>query len=583
MATATINLELQRTMRLIPGYDPFASPADCWFDEEAAVNAIAFFPERLKHIEGALAGEPFALEPWEQAIVGNLFGWKRRDAKGREIRRYRECLIFVPRKNGKTPLAAGIGLYCLFCEAERGQQNYIAASTREQAGLLFRHARGMVDQCDELSSLCRVYGGNAPGGQSQSIVRESRGSFLKIISSDVTVGKHGKNLNLAIVDELHEQVGRDLVDTLRTSMASANKPQPLMIYTTTSDFDREGSICNEIHDYASQVRDGIVDDPKFLPVIYEATPEDDWTSPDVWARVNPNLGISVSLEYLQDECKKAQENPSRENTFKRLHLNVRTGQDKRWIPMDKWDACSDARDPIAWRSDMVAALKGKMAWPAFDIGSTSDLTALALVFPKSAIEPESAAFIVLPYFWVPRESAIRRSKQDRVDYMKWIQQGFVTPTEGTYSEVTDFGFVRRDINQLGAWFSFAKAADTGLPIVVFDRLFQGDQMATDLASDGFEPVPFGQGFMSMAAPAKRFEELIISGLLDHGNNPVLRWMASNAAKDEDAAGNIKPSKKKSSEKIDGIVATIMALSRVPTDQPIGESIYNDPNQELAFL
>lgn len=529
-------------LRLIPGYDPIATAGNARFDPEAAQLALDFFPECLKHIEGALAGQPFRLQPWQQAYIANLIGWKRLDAAGRIVRRYRESLLYVPRKNGKTPLVAGLGLYLLFCDPEVGQQNYITAGDREQAATMFRHAAGMVRGEPELEGRCQVYGGNAQGGQARSIVKASDNSFLKILSADADT-KHGGNTHLAVIEELHVQPNRDLVDVLATSMASENRAQPLLIYVTTADFDRP-SICNEKHDYASGVRDGRIDDPQFLPVIYEADRGDPWDDPKTWEKANPNLGVSVSREYLARECKKAKEIPAYENTFRRLHLNQRTEQDVRAIDMDAWDACGLEADPIAWRQQMLEELRRQRCRGGLDLGSTSDLTAFALLFGD---EPP---FTVLPWFWVPADGNHQREHKQRVPYALWIKQGFITETPGN---VTDYDRVRADVNALALQFGIAELA--------VDRLFQGAQLCTQLMGDGFEVIAFGQGFVSMAAPTKRILELIAEGKLHHGNNPVLAWMARNAATEEDAAGNLKFSKKKSPQKIDGIVAVTMALGR----------------------
>mgnify|MGYP001558066110 CR=1 FL=1 len=529
-------------LRLIPGYDSISTAGASWFDADTAQLALDFFPECLRHVEGELAGKPFVLEPWEQAIIANLFGWWRTDPQGRQVRRYREGLVYVPRKNGKSPLGAGIALFVFFADPEKGQQNYIAAADKEQAGYLFRHARGMVEAEPSLSSRCRIYGGNAAAGQARSIYRKSDQSFVRVISADADT-KHGGNTHLALVDELHAQPDRELVDVLQTSIASLNRKSPLLLYLTTADFMRP-SICNEKYDYACKVRDGILVDPAFLPVIYEATKEEDWTSPATWAKANPNLGISVSQEYLARECERAKDNPAYENTFKRLHLNLRTEQDVRAIPMDHWDRCGQGADPIAWRREMLASLRGERCMGGLDLGATSDLTALALLFGD---EPP---FVVLPFFWVPRGSATKRTQRDRLDYTAWIAQGFVTATEG---DVTDYDKVRADLNDLGSQFLIEDLA--------VDRLFQGAQLCTQLMHDGFNVVAFGQGFFSMAAPCKQLLELVTGAELLHGNNPVLRWNASNTASESDATGNLKWSKKRSTEKIDGIVAATMALGR----------------------
>jgi phage terminase large subunit-like protein len=550
----------RKLFALIPGYDPFKDADGCRFDPDAAQLALDFFPECLRHIEGDLAGQPFTLEPWQQAIVACLFGWKQLDEQQRIVRRYREVLVYVPRKNGKTPLVAGIGLLVLFTDGEIGQQDYIAAGDREQAALLFRHAKGMVELEPELDDRCDIYGGNAAAGQSRSIVIEEDGSFLRVISADAKT-KHGGNMHLGILEELHVQPDRELYDVLRTATASKNRKQPLVAYVTTADFLRD-SICNETYEYACKVRDGIVPNPRFLPVIFEAAAGDDWKAESTWRKANPNLGVSVSLDYLKAECLKAQETPAYENTFKRLHLNIRTEQDVRAIAMDKWNSCAaDVADPMAWRLAQLATLKNEHAgcFAGLDLGSTSDLTALGLVFPRGS------RFVVLPYFWVPEEGARVREKRDRVPYGLWIKDGWIRQTGGN---VTDYDVVRKDVNEIVANFWLRELA--------VDRLFQGAQLCTQLQGDGLPVVAFGQGFFSMAAPTKRILELILQGLWDHGGNPVLKWQASNAATEEDAAGNLKFSKSKSSEKIDGIVASTMSLGRamlVPEGDTAGVELW----------
>lgn len=531
----------RKLLGLLPGYDPVCTAGAAEYNSTAAETAIQFIEECLRHVEGALAGEPFLLSPWEKSIVANLFGWQRKDAAGRTVRRYREVFIYVPRKNGKTPLCAAIMLALFFLDREKGQQNYIAAGDREQAGMLFRQAKEMVAQEPELTKRCRAYGGNASAGQSRSLVRESDGSFLRVISSDADT-KHGGNPNACAIDELHVQPNRDLVDVLRTSFASQNRAQPLLILVTTADVIRP-SICNEVYEYACKVRDGLIEDTSFLPVIYEAGQNDDWRDPKVWAAANPNLGVSVSVEYLERECKRAQETPAYENTFRRLHLNQRTEQDTRAIPMDRWDGVAEV-DALEWRDRQLADLAGAECMGGLDLGSTSDLTALALLFRRDP------GYLVLPWFWSPAETAWQRERRDRVPYETWGRQGFVTLTPGN---TTDYDRIRADVNDLAQRF--------GLRELAVDRLFQGAQLCTQLMADGLQVVAFGQGFMTMAAPTRHFLEIVSAGQLEHGANPVLRWMAGNVSTEEDAAGSLKPSKRRSGEKIDGIVAAIMALGR----------------------
>lgn len=527
-------------LKLIPGYDPFATQGDCWFDAKAAQDAVDFFPDCVKHVEGEKAGQPFELEKWQASVVANLFGWKTHDAIGRECRRYRECLIYVPRKNGKTPLAAAIALYVLFCDDEVGQQNYIAAADREQAGYLFRQAKGMVELEPEFASRCRIYGGHAEAGQSRSIVREDKNSFLRVVSADAGT-KHGGTSHLVLVDELHAQPNRSLIDVLTSSTASLNRKQTLVIYATTSDYDRP-SVCNEKYEYACSVRDNGGDKSKpgfdsgFLPVIYEAAVDDDWQKERVWRQANPNLGVSVSLDYMRRESKIAAENPEKEFEFKRLHLNMRTPTSRKWLDANIWDNLID--------SDLGKHVSGCDCFAGLDLASTRDFTAFVMAF---LMEDSKVGFI--PRFWIPEDAAKNRAQRNRLPIRTWIEQGWLKTTPG---DATDYEQVRSDI--------VADAAIYGVRQIAVDRLFQGEETCHRLTDEGLDVVAHGQGFLDMAMPTKRFDEMFFAKQFVHDGNPILRWMIGNVTVRRDPAGNMKPDKEKSSEKIDGIVAAIMGLS-----------------------
>jgi len=530
-------------LRLIPGYDPFATAGDCYFDEGKALHAIGFIEDCIVHVKGELGGHPFILEKWEKCFVANVFGWMRPDG----TRRYREVLLFVPRKNGKTLLGAAIGLYLLCCDGEHGAEIYSAAADREQAGLIWDIAKFQVKNEPALSEACRPY--------LNSIVLDSTASFFKPISRDANT-KHGYSGHGVLIDELHAQKTGELVDVLVTSTAA--RKQPLIIYMTTSDFERPGSICNEKHDYACKVRDESqlppekrsINDFAFLPVIYEASIDDDWESEEIWAKANPNLGVSVSLEYLRRECAKAQESPARRNTFKRLHLNIRTETEVQYIPMDKWDSCGGEYSV----EELFELLKGETCYGGLDLSANTDLTSLALYFP----EKEAA----LSFNWVPGETATIRQRRDRVPYENWIEAGYIKKTQG---ETVDYDQMRLDINELNKFFHIKEIA--------FDR-WNAQQLCNQLLSDGFDMVTFGQGTGSMNAPTKRLETLIKSKKIQHGGNPVLRWAASNLVVDLNAAGDVKPNKKKSTEKIDPVVALIMAIGRAIIEPEKKESVYS---------
>ena len=494
------------------------SSADFYFDSVAAERAVAFFAECLKHTTGEWRGQPFVLSPWQAEIVRNIFGWKRPDG----TRKYRTVFLGLPRKMGKTTLAAGLALYALYCDGEPGGQVINAAADREQAALCFDSAKQMVDAEPELSSRSESF--------RRSIIVPGTGSSYKVLSSEA-YSKHGLSVSYAGMDELHAWPDRELYDVLVTSMGA--RRQPLTVITTTAGFDRH-SLCYELWNYADQVAAWIVKDESFLSVIFAAGKDDDWKDPATWAKANPNFDVTVQQSFYEQECAKAVSLPSYENTFRRLYLNQWTEQDVRWLSMDAWDACA------APMPDMASL----PCFAALDLSSTTDITALVLAFPIDG------KVHLLPFFWIPADGVKKRVDRDRVPYAQWIKDGYMMTTPG---KVIDYEFIRRKINELAEQYHIKEVA--------IDR-WNATQLSTQLEGDGFEMVGFGQGFASMASPTKELERRILEGTLNHGANPVMRWMASNITTEQDAAGNLKPSKKKSTERIDGIVATIMALGRV---------------------
>ena len=498
------------------------SLAEYRFDADAAERAVAFFSECLTHVTGEWRGQPFILSDWQAEIVRQVFGWKRADG----TRRYRTVFIAVPRKAGKTTLAAGLALYALYADGEPGAQVINAAADREQAALCFEAAKGMIDAEPELQNRSKLY--------KRAVVVPDTGSSYKVISSEA-YSKHGLSCSYIGADELHAWPDRELWDVLTTSTGA--RRQPLTVVTTTAGYDRN-SICRELWDYALKVRDGIVTDDAFLPVIFAADPEDDWKSPDTWHKAHPGLGVSVKVDYFESECAKAIALPSYENTFRRLLLNQWTEQDQRWLSLDAWAECEQELPDLA----------GLPCYAALDLSSTTDLSALVLAFPIGPMVH------LLPFFWIPGDGIERRVRRDRVPVDTWVAKGLVEATSGP---VIDYDVIRTRINELAEKYEIREIA--------IDR-WNATQLSTQLAGDGFTVYPFGQGFASMAAPCQEFEKRVIGKTLNHGGNAVLRWMASNVTVEIDAAGNMKPSKAKSTERIDGIVASIMALGRVIASQ-----------------
>ncbi len=509
-----------------------------WFDDAAADRAVEFFAKCLTHSKGEWAGQPLNLDLWqEQQIIRPLFGWKRADG----TRKYRTAFIMIPRKAGKSTLAAGIANFLLFADGEPGAEIYSAAADREQAAIVFEMAKGMIDASEPLRSRAKAY--------KRSIIVPSTASSYKVLSSDAYT-KHGFSAHGIVIDEVHALPSRDLWDVLTTSTGA--RRQPLTVAITTAGYDRN-SLCYELYDYACKVRDGIIIDDAFLPVIFEASKDDDWTHPDTWRKAHPGLGVSVKEEYFAAEAAKAKQLPGYENTFKRLLLNVWTEQNTRWLPMDAWDSCAAELPDLA----------GRICYAGLDLASTTDIAALVLAFPMGP------TVHLLPFFFVPREGIKRRSERDRVPYVDWVRQGWIIATDGA---VIDYDAIRAKVKELGERYHIKE--------ISVDR-WNATQLATQLTGDGFEMVGFGQGFASMSAPTKELERRVLAHELNHAANPVLRWMASNVSVKQDAAGNMKPDKSKSTERIDGIVAILMALGRVMQADEERGSVYD--SGRFSFL
>jgi len=507
------------------------------FDIEKAERVRTFLKKFIRHSKGEWAGKPFELLDWQwEEIVAPLFGWKRPNG----TRRYWRGYIEVPKKNGKSTLFAGLSIYLLLADNELGAEIYSAAVDRDQASIVFNEAANMVEASPALSAILTTV------RSTKRIVHHKTRSLYRALSADVPA-KEGLNAHAVLIDELHAQKTRDLWDTLR--YAGASRRQPLNLSITTAGFDRH-SICWEQHHYAERVLDGTTEDLSFFGYIRAAAPDDDWTSPEVWRKANPSFGITLSAEQFAEDCKEAQESPAKENSFRRYRLNQWTEQEIRWLNMEKWDVCATALRP----------LDGRHCFAGLDLSCTTDISALVLVFP---IEER---YDVLPFFWVPEEGARMRERRDHVPYTQWIRDKYVYATPG---EVVDYDVIRKRINELQKRYDIRQIA--------IDR-WNATQLATQLQGDGFEMVAFGQGYASMNAPTKKLEELVLSGKIAHGGNPVLRWMASNVSVETDAAGNWKPSKEKSTQRIDGIVALIMGIDRATT-QPASEfSVYARENR-----
>ena len=537
----TLPIEIERLVRLVPGYDPFTNADGYYLDHQAAAEAISFIETCCTHVKGEWANQPLRLEPWQKAIFANLFGWKR---ESDDMRRYREALIFIPRKNSKTTMAAALVCLVLFTDGEPGAECYSSAAEREQARLCFECVQNMIRQEPEMARLAKLYKFSVVVG----------GSSYKALSAEANT-KHGFNAHLVVNDELHAHKTPELTEVLMTSTGA--RRQPLFVHLTTSDYEREGSICNDKHDYASKVRDGLIADPAFLPVIYEATKEDDWTSEEVWQKANPNLDISIKREYLQRECARAREDPAYENTFKRLHLNIRTEALDRWITTDKWDAC---RDRVH-----IEEIAGAPCWCGLDLASSQDFNAFVVAAPVGD------QMHVFPFFWVPHDTAAKRERERRIPYSVWSNENLLTLTPG---DVTDPDTIYRDI------IGIIDRYRLNVREIAVDRAFQGLDLIQKLTKEGFLAFAHGQGSLGMIPPTKVTKDLILSGRLKHDGHAVLRWMMSNVVV-HPGEGKEYPMKDKSADKIDGVVAMVMAVGRAAMEPQPQASFYESETVEFV--
>jgi phage terminase large subunit-like protein len=472
---------------------------------------VRFFEKHLTHAKGELGGKPFLLQPWQRDYIRALF----REEDG--LRKVRTSLLALPRKNGKSTLAAGIALRCLL-ENEPGCEVYSCAASRDQARLVFDTARIAVEQSPALSQQLKVY--------RNAIVRESTHGTYKALSAEAGI-QHGLSAHAVIFDELHVS-NREMWEVMVSSQGA--RRSPLTVALTTAGYDKK-SVCWEIWKYAASVASGAIKDDSFLPMIFCADQADDWKSEAVWAKANPNLGVSVKLEFLRGECARAVEMPAYENSFRQLYLNQWTEQSQRWIQMDHWRQ-GDKPCPVD--------LTGRECFAGLDLATTFDTTAFVLLFPL-----DDGTFWVEPHFWIPDENMRQRVKRDKVPYDVWARKGLMHVTAGN---VTDYSTVRAGILELAKKYSIRQIA--------VDR-WNSTHLTQLLQEDGLPVLGYGQGYGSMSAPSLQVEAWVVGGKLLHGGNEPLTWQAGNVAIQTDGQ-NIKPSKQRSFERIDGIVALVMA-------------------------
>lgn len=510
------------------------------FDELKAQRVLNFI-ECLKHTKGEFHGKPFHLLPWQRQIVSDVFGMVRDDEPDK--RQYNQVYIEIGKKNGKSELGAALALNMLVNDDEWKAEVYSCASDRQQAGIVFDVAVDMVKQSPALMRRIKII------PSTKRMIFQPNGSIYQVLSSEVAT-KHGLNVSACIFDELHTQPTRKLFDVMTQGSGDARK-QPLFFFLTTAGTDR-ASICWEVHQKAMDILEGRKRDPRFYPVVYGLADGDDWQDERNWYKANPSLDHTISIDKVRDAYQKALETPADENMFRQLRLNQWVKQSVRWMPMDRWDECGGLVDAVA--------LEGRVCYAGLDLASTSDLTTIVLVFPP---ESEEEPYYVLPFFWLPEETVELRVRRDHVMYDAWEAQDFLMTTEGN---VVHYGFIEQFIVSLGERYNIREIA--------YDR-WNATMMVQTLEDDGFTMIPFGQGFRDMSPPTKELMRIVLERRLAHGGHPVLRWNMDNAYVRTDPAGNLKIDKEKSTEKVDGAVALVMALDRAMKSPGTGGSVYDE--------
>lgn len=502
-----------------PNYVPGA-----WFDQ-AAVDRVVKALRAVSHTKGRWAGKPFDPEAWQlEWIITPVFGWKHPDG----TRIIRTVYIEIPRKNGKSTLASGLVIVLLVADGEMGAEVYAAATTKSQAGIVGEEVKKMVRSSKWLRRKLQLL---------RDLIRvPGTGSIFRVLSK-IADAAHGLNVHGGVIDELHIHKKRDLVDAIETG--TGFRDQPLIIFITTADEGDEFTVYAEKHNRTRRIASGLIHDPTFYGVIWAAEDDDDPFAEETWKKCNPGYGVTLRPEYIKKEAERARTEPSYFPTFCRLHLNRRQKSSAKWFDLADWRA---GEEKAILTPD---ALRGEPCWAGLDLSSSVDLTALGLVFPRA----DGWLDLVLR-FWMPAERVDELTKRDDVPYDRWVKQGWITATEGN---VVDYEVVRSDINDEGGRFQIQS--------ISIDR-WNATNIATNLEKDGFEIVLVGQGYASLSAPSKVLERAAIAKRIRYCRNPVLEWMIDEVETSTDGADNIKPVKpdrRKSTKRIDGIAAVIDGL------------------------
>lgn len=532
-----------------------------YFEPKAAQHFFDFCEQELVQFEGVFAGTPLKLEPWQKFVFGNLFGWlKTERLRGNSVRRFREAIIEIPKKQGKSILAAAISLYLIWWDNVPGAQVYGLARNRSHAEKLsYRSARSMVRKNPRLVKQFRINESAANIG----IYNDETESFFSPLTSKPE-STDGLNVHGAINDETKDWDDFEIYNVIKDGTISMYNSMILNI--TTAGYD-QNSLGFERRKYLTQILSGVITDETTFGIIYTIDKGDElrWDDPIIWAKAMPNYNVSVFAESMQSKITACRNSPSQKNSFLTKHLNMWLSSEDGFITTERWDKCGITEQvPVMEELESVLEpLKGRRAWGGLDMGTVSDFASCVFV-----VEPEADGepWVSVPLFWIPLDTIQDRKNKELI--YPWVQAGYIYATDG---DITDFDFVESAI---------LKACEIlNVQELAYDR-YKLDQLIQNLQKEGIEVTPFGQGYVSMSPAVDELERIILTGELDHGCNPVLKWMNSNVVITKDPAGNRKFAKDKAQDKIDGIVALAMALARAMVGS--GDNTYEEVDEIRGF-
>jgi phage terminase large subunit-like protein len=501
---------------------------------DSARHAIEFIERLCRYTEGAWAGKPFVLLPWQRALVGNLYGWKRPDG----TRRYRQAHILIPRKAGKTELAAALALYHLLADDEPTPEVVGIARDRSQAKLCLTRASRMALAEPLIAQRTEQYQGRLVAPQSYGV--------YKVLSADAP-SAHGLHVSAAIADEVHAMENRrELWEAVMTAMGA--RQQPLMVSITTAGVLRE-SLEHDLFTYGQRVCEQTISNPSFLPCLHYADAEAPWDKEETWRQANPSLGYTTKVEWYEQEAKRAHDQPSYESPFRTYYLCQHITAAERWIRMSEWEGCMEEID--------LDRLRGLPCYMGIDLAQTTDLSCVSVVWV------DGDRLIVRCWSFAPEVGAQIRARRDGVPYLEWSRRGWLTITGG---DTTDYSYILKQIDELAQRFR---------PRIIGYDPYNAQNLAHELESKGLNVVRVPQSFLNLSTPTRMWERAISGKKLSHDGNPVLSWAMSNTVIERDASENPRPSKRRSVERIDPVVASIIAVAASLHDERQAASVYEE--------